>query len=115
VKEHHQHICLEHPDKSAVAEHCISQGHRIQLQDIRILSTKSRYMDQMIMKATEIELHPNNNKVNIPTTLRTLPGKKDCCVCNERTKLGKEKKIKNRMCKVQQRPSQTVLSRAHVF
>jgi hypothetical protein len=52
-------IRLEHPDKSAVAEHSINLGHRIQLQDITILSTKSRYMDRMIRETTEIELHPN--------------------------------------------------------
>jgi hypothetical protein len=29
LKEHQQHIRLEHPDKSAVAEHSIDQGYRI--------------------------------------------------------------------------------------
>jgi hypothetical protein len=52
VKENHWHIYLEHPDKSAMAEHSISLGHRFQIQDTSILSTKSRYMDQMIRKAT---------------------------------------------------------------
>jgi hypothetical protein len=45
-----------------VAEHSISLGHRIQLQDNRILSTKSRYVDLKIAEVTEIELHPNNMK-----------------------------------------------------
>jgi hypothetical protein len=44
----------------AVPKHSISLGHIIQLQDTRILSTKSRYKDWMINTATEIELHPNN-------------------------------------------------------
>jgi hypothetical protein len=60
VKEHQCHIHLQHPDKSAVAEHSINLGHHIQLQDTTILSTKSRSMDQMIRETTEIELHPNN-------------------------------------------------------
>jgi hypothetical protein len=60
IKEHHQHIRLAHPDKSAVAEHSISRGHRNQLQNTKILSTQSRYMDRLIKEAIEIELHPNN-------------------------------------------------------
>jgi hypothetical protein len=43
-----------------MAKQSISLGHLIQLQDTRILSTKSRYMDQIIREATEIELHANN-------------------------------------------------------
>jgi hypothetical protein len=60
VNEYQYHICLEHPNKSAMAKHSINLGHRIQLQNTTILSTKSRYMDQMIRESIEIELHPSN-------------------------------------------------------
>jgi hypothetical protein len=60
IKEHQRHIRLQHPDKSAIAEHSINLDHRIQIQKTTILSTKSRYMDRMIRQAIEIELQPNN-------------------------------------------------------
>jgi hypothetical protein len=42
-----------------------SLGHCIQLQDTNILSTNSRYVDQMIREVTEIKLHLNNmNRVD---------------------------------------------------
>jgi hypothetical protein len=40
-----------------VAEHSIKLGHNIQVQNTTILSIKSRYMEQVIREATEIELH----------------------------------------------------------
>jgi hypothetical protein len=58
LKEHQRHIRVEHPDKSAVAEHSIDQGHRIQFHNSSILSTKMRYMN--LREAIEIELHPYN-------------------------------------------------------
>jgi hypothetical protein len=60
IKEHHQHICLGYPDKSAVAEHRFNHNHVIKFQDTRILSTVPGYMERLIMEAVELELHPNN-------------------------------------------------------
>jgi hypothetical protein len=60
LKEHQQHIRLEHLDKSAKAEHSIDYGHRIQSQNSSILATKTRYMDRIVKEVIEIELHPYN-------------------------------------------------------
>jgi hypothetical protein len=62
LKEHQRYIRLEHPDRSAVAEHSIDQGHRIQFHNASILATKTRYMDRIVRVAIEIELHPYNIK-----------------------------------------------------
>jgi hypothetical protein len=48
LKKHKRYIRLEHPDKSAVAEHSINLGLRIQLQNTTTLSTNPRYMDRII-------------------------------------------------------------------
>jgi hypothetical protein len=45
----------EHPDKSAIAEDSIDQGHRIQFHNSSILTTKSRYMDRIVTEAIKIE------------------------------------------------------------
>ncbi|PNF41399.1 hypothetical protein B7P43_G14428 [Cryptotermes secundus] len=60
LKEHQRHIRLEHPDKSAVAEHSIDLDHRIEFHKTAIITSKSRYLDRIILEAVEIELHPNN-------------------------------------------------------
>jgi hypothetical protein len=60
LKGHQRHIRLEHSDKSAVAEHSVDLGHRIQFHNTSIFATKTRYIDHIVRKAIEIELHPNN-------------------------------------------------------
>jgi hypothetical protein len=55
-----RHMTLEHPDKSAVAERSIDQGHRIQFHHSSILAMNTRYMDRIVREAIEIELHPYN-------------------------------------------------------
>jgi hypothetical protein len=62
LKEHHQHTCLEHLNKSVMSEHSINLGHCMQVHNTRILSTKPRYMIRIIREATKVEFHPNNMK-----------------------------------------------------
>jgi hypothetical protein len=55
LKKHQRHVRLEHPDKTAGAEHRVDSGHRILFHDTSILANKTRPRE-----VTETELHPNN-------------------------------------------------------
>jgi hypothetical protein len=60
LKEHQWYNRLEHPDKSAVAEHSVDLGRRIQFHNTSFFVTKTRYLDRIAKEAIEIELHLNN-------------------------------------------------------
>jgi hypothetical protein len=60
IKEHHQHIRLGHPDKSAMAEHVVNHNQLIKFQDTWFLSAVPGYMDYLIREVVELELHPND-------------------------------------------------------
>jgi UV DNA damage repair endonuclease len=57
LKEHQRHVRLEHPDKSAVAEHSIDQGHRIQFHNSSILATKTRYIFFILFLISNQNVH----------------------------------------------------------
>jgi hypothetical protein len=69
LKEHQRHIRLEHPDKSAVAEHTVDLGHHIQFHETSILATKTRYMDRIIREAIGIEPHSKNMNIEVGSCL----------------------------------------------
>jgi hypothetical protein len=63
-----QHICLHQPDKSAVAEQTINEGHCINF-DTTVLAKKVGYMDCTVKEATEVQLNPDNFNKDIGFTL----------------------------------------------
>ncbi|XP_046406226.1 uncharacterized protein LOC124171132 [Ischnura elegans] len=56
LKEHERCIRLYYPNKSAVAEHSLENGHRIKFQDTEIICHANNYWDRVVKEAVEIRL-----------------------------------------------------------
>jgi hypothetical protein len=55
-----RHLRLGQPDKSAVAQHTLETGHRVEFNNTCRLARTKGYMDRIIKEAIEIKLHPDN-------------------------------------------------------
>jgi hypothetical protein len=54
-----RHIRLDQPEKSAVAEHSINTGHKINF-NVSVLDRASGYMDRLVKEAIQIRLNQKN-------------------------------------------------------
>jgi hypothetical protein len=59
-KEHMRHLRLGQPDKSALAQHALETGHRVEFNKTCRLARTKGYMDRIIKEVIEIKLHPDN-------------------------------------------------------
>ena len=60
TKEHQRHLRLAQPEKSAVAEHSVSEDHAIQWKETKLLCRARGYWDRLVKEAIHIRLNPNN-------------------------------------------------------
>jgi hypothetical protein len=51
---------VDQPEKSAVAEHSINPGHKIDFNNVSVLDRASGYMDRLVKEAIQIRLNQNN-------------------------------------------------------
>ena len=60
IKEHRRCIRLFHPEKSALADHSLSEDHVISFHDAQVLSKAHLFWDRLLKEAIEIRLEAKN-------------------------------------------------------
>ena len=60
ICEHQRHLRLGQPERSAVAEHAISNQHAIMFGQAKVIARTNGYFNLARREAIEIEQHPHN-------------------------------------------------------
>jgi hypothetical protein len=63
LKEHQWYTCLRQPVVMAIAEQSFNTEHCIHPKDVKVLSTKAQYMDQIIRQTVEAQLHSSDMNI----------------------------------------------------
>ena len=63
LKEHRSHVKFNRPEKSAIAEHQLESGHKIEWDKATILHSEKNYKKRLILESIEIKKNkPNFNR-----------------------------------------------------
>jgi len=63
LKEHQWYTCLRQPVIMTIAQQSFNTEYSIHPKDVKVLSTKAQYMDQIIRQSAEAQLHSSNMNI----------------------------------------------------